>query len=119
MQDTTSTKVNAPQPPNMPPPADSTVVQQEINFYELLPKRKIGFLSQKLVLSSYGSFVLLFLIMLLIFEWQIGRLKVVGAALDQEVTKSQKELQDQTSHFPVSNLADLRKSIKETQAEGQ
>lgn len=117
MQETTSAKPIPPQTPNTPPPADNNIVDQEINFYALLPKRTTSFLNQKLVLLSYAGFVLLFVFMLLLFEWQIGRLKVVATTLDQEVVTSQAELQKLTQHFPVSNLADLRKSMKETQAE--
>lgn len=92
-------------------------MQQQINLYNLLPKKTVSKLTRKNVLLSYGAFLLLLFIFHFILIWQKHTLVNHLATLKNEVTLHQQQLTLLMQEYPVSETDSLKKMILQLQEE--
>lgn len=90
---------------------------QSINLYRYLPKKKKAILTTKVVIISYGAFIVFLFFVYLIQLHQKHKIITQFDQLNSEVSLLQQELTTMMQRYPVNNVPDLNKAILDLQKE--
>lgn len=92
---------------------------QDINLYLLLPKKTGMYFTKKVVLTVYGIFLLVYILLYFVLLLQQKHLQLRYEALNKEVTTLEAQFKKMTANYPISNYDDLKGMIEKTRLDYQ